>query len=149
MSEEQCKKKTIHLKELMYIHEAYQVSKKSNMHYKHGCIITKNGKILSTGFNRCVGFNWSHNKEEKEKGKRKGKYSIHAEEDALQNIDPTKLMGASMYVIRWGYSSKEPILLNSEPCHKCQKKIRRSIKKYGLKNVYYSVETNLYMNQFI
>jgi deoxycytidylate deaminase len=143
---EEQKRKVIHLRELMYIYEAFRVSKKSNMHYKHGCIIAKNGKILSTGYNRCVGLNWSH---QKEKGKKKGKYSIHAEEDALSKMDPTKLMGASLYVLRWGYDKDEPLLCNSEPCHKCEKKIKRCQKKFGLKNVYYSVDTNIYMNQFL
>jgi dCMP deaminase len=140
-------RKFSHLKELEYIIEAVRISFKSNMRSKHGSIIVKNGKIISQGYNRYVGINWSHNSEIK--GKNRGKYSIHAEEDALRNADPMKLSGASMYVIRWGSDPDDPLFMNSMPCLKCEKKIRKAMEKYGLKNVFYSVDMDITVNELM
>ena len=140
-------RKFSHLKELEYIIEAVKISFKSNMRSKHGSIIVKNGKIISQGYNRYVGINWSHNSEIK--GKNRGKYSIHAEEDALRNADPMKLSGASMYVIRWGSDPKDPLFLNSMPCPKCEKKIRKAMERHGLKNVFYSTEMDITVSELM
>lgn len=140
-------RKFSHLKELEYIIEAVKISFKSNMRSKHGSIIVKNGKIISHGYNRYVGVNWSHNSEIK--GKNRGKYSIHAEEDALRNADPMKLSGASMYVIRWGSDPGDPLFMNSMPCLKCEKKIRKSMERFGLKNVFYSTEMDITVSELM
>lgn len=135
------KKKKLHRKEFEYLYQAVQISFKSNMRSKHGCIIVKNGKIISSGYNHYLGMNRSHQREEQGKGI--GKYSIHAEEHALRNVDPNKLAGASLYVIRWGNNRKDPLIMDSKPCSKCQKRIMKCMDKYGLKNVYYSLDLNL------
>lgn len=140
-------RKFSHLKELEYIIEAVKISFKSDMRSKHGSIIVKNGKIISQGYNRYVGINWSHNSEIQ--GKNRGKYSIHAEEDALKKADPIKLSGASMYVIRWRADPGDPLFMNSMPCLKCEKKIRKAMEKYGLKNVFYSTEMDITVNELM
>jgi deoxycytidylate deaminase len=140
-------RKVVHLKEIEYIIEAVEISKKSNMKSKHGCIIVKNGKIISKGYNRYIGYNWTHHSEIQGKGL--GKYSIHAEEDALKKVDPCKLEGARMYVIRCGLNLDNPIFLDSRPCSKCMKKIKKSIDKYGLKNIYYSLDMNISLNKIL
>jgi deoxycytidylate deaminase len=38
-------------KDLKFIDKAKYISKKSNMLMKHGCIVVKNNKIISTGYN--------------------------------------------------------------------------------------------------
>lgn len=140
-------RKFSHLKELEYVIEAVKISYKSNMRSKHGSIIVKNGKIIAQGYNRYVGINWSHNNEVK--GRNSGKYSIHAEEDALHKVDPMKLSGASMYVIRWGSDPDDPLFMNSMPCMKCEKKIRKAMERFGLKNVFYSTEMDITVNQLM
>lgn len=140
-------RKFSHLKELGYIVEAVKISYKSNMRSKHGSIIVKNGKIISQGYNRYVGINWSHNSEIQGKGR--GKYSIHAEEDALNKVDPMKLSGASMYVIRWSSCPGDSLFMNSMPCLKCEKKIRKAMERYGLKSVFYSTEMDITVNELM
>ena len=60
--------------------------------------------------------------------------SCHAEESALRNADPKRLMGARMYIVR--VSQNEP--MNSKPCPRCHLLIEKFMRKYGLKTAYYT-----------
>ncbi len=129
--------KKVHYRDLEYMLEAHRIANKSDMRSKHGSVIVKNGKIISYGHNRSLGVNKHHYREGKGKGR--GVYSIHAEQDALMNVDPKKLNGATLYVIRMGYEVNNTLFMDSRPCHKCMSKIRKCMEKHGLKKVYFSL----------
>ncbi len=136
--------KKFRIKEYMILHEAVNIAKKSNMRTKHGCVIVKQGKIISTGYNRTLGNNKYQGRDfSKDKSLSQGRYSIHAEQDALRNSDPKELEGAKLYVIRLGCSDLHPFFMNSEPCKKCTNMINKFIEKHGLKQVYYSSDNLL------
>jgi hypothetical protein len=92
----------------------------------------KNNKIISTGWNYCIFMSSLDPHPFFRDGK---KVSIHAEEHALRRADPRMLKGASLYVIRKSYDGN---LANSKPCKRCESIIFSCMKKYGLKNVFYS-----------
>jgi len=94
----------------------------------HIALIVKRRQIISIAFNR-IGTRAS--------GCGYSDLTIHAERNAIKGVgDFTKLKGASLYVIR---VSKQDRVLNSTPCHDCELLIEKCRKKYGLKNVYYSI----------
>ena len=106
-----------------YIEEVEKCANKSNMRCKHGCIIiSKKGKIVSRGYNR--GFNSNKN----------GRWSIHAEIDAIKNCYYRDFKDATLLVIRL----KDDQHSLSKPCLSCQRKIEYCMKNYGLSRCYYS-----------
>lgn len=115
---------------------AIEIAKKSDMRVKHGCIIIDNkGTIISKACNKMLNF-------DTEKIKNRDQYlkvSYHAEENALKQVNPKKLFGAKLYVVRYGNSDSN-FFMNSKPCNRCTIIIDKYMKKYGLKNVFYSVE---------
>ena len=115
---------------------AIEIAKKSDMRVKHGCIIIDNkGTIISKACNKMLNF-------DTEKIKNRDQYlkvSYHAEENALKQVNPKKLFGAKLYVVRYGNSDSN-FFMNSKPCNCCTIIIDKYMKKYGLKNVFYSVE---------
>jgi hypothetical protein len=90
----------------------------------------KKGKKISFGWNKCIFYSSKNPHEDYMNGK---KITIHAEEMALKSVSPSKLKGATLYVVRNGHD-----MLNSKPCDRCQSIINSCMKKNGLKNVYYS-----------
>ncbi len=136
--------KKFRIKEYNIISEAINIAKKSNMRAKHGCVIVKNGKIISTGYNRSLGNNKYQTRDfSKDKTISQGLYSIHAEQDALRNSDPKDLDGAKLYVIRLGCGDLNPMFMNSQPCKKCTNIINKFREKHGLKQVFYTTENCL------
>ncbi len=139
--------KKFRIKEYSILHEAVNIAKKSNMRAKHGCVIVKQGKIISTGYNRTLGNNKYQSRDVSKENKiSQGRYSIHAEQDALRNSDPKELEGAKLYVIRLGCTDLNPFFMNSHPCKKCTNIINKFMEKHGLKKVYYSCD-NLLNNE--
>lgn len=69
-------------------------------------------------------------------------YSIHAERAVLKKVgDLTKLRGATMVVVRLlgiKTTNYSPRLGSSEPCYECQTALKKCIREYGLRAVYYS-----------
>jgi deoxycytidylate deaminase len=141
-------KKKIHKFDNFIIKYALTIAEKSDMKNKHGCvIIDKKGSIISAEYNKMI---YIKNISEFHNRFRKGmKMSIHAEENALRNVDKKKLDGAKMYVVRRGYGEfinengntiKNPICMNSKPCERCTTIINMFMKKHGLKIVLYSTE---------
>jgi tRNA(Arg) A34 adenosine deaminase TadA len=130
----------IHKYENSILLDAIEIAKKSNMRSKHRCIIIDNkGYIISKACNRTLNVSkdrlLSYNKDKK--------VSSHAEENALRNVDPKKLHGAKLYVVRWRCVDSNPIFMNSKPCSKCTSIIISCMKKFGLKVAYYSTsDTN-------
>ncbi len=128
-------------KDYVYVKEAINSALKSNMRTKHGCVIVNNGKIISKGFNRSLGSNKYQSRDfSQDKTVSQGRYSIHAEQDALRNSDPKKLDGAKLYVIRLGCGEKNPFFMNSYPCARCSYIIKKFSEKHGLKQVIYSTD---------
>lgn len=109
-----------------YFDYAKKLAKKSTMVKRHGCVITKNGKIISTGYN--TNFHCKKN----------GHWSIHAEVAAIMSCNPLYLKNATLYVLRLGYENSPNELMSSTPCKNCEKVIR----KYKIKNIFYSTSKN-------
>jgi hypothetical protein len=96
----------------------------------HMAVIMFRGKIISKATNR-VG--------SRSKGCGFSNYTIHAEKNAVKQLgDYTKLKGADMYIMREGRGENKSIFINSTPCADCQYFLHKCMKKYGLKNVYYT-----------
>ena len=104
---------------------------KSNMRCKHAAALVDNkGNIISTGYNYMIITNQFSNRLNKKI------YSIHAERDCLSKCNKKKINGCDLVVIRYGCDR----FLLSQPCKDCERLINIYIKKYKLKNVYYSIE---------
>jgi tRNA(Arg) A34 adenosine deaminase TadA len=129
--------KKIHKFDDYIIRYALKIAEKSDMKCKHGCvIIDRKGSIISAQHNKMIHV---PNIKELNKNFQKGKkMSIHAEENALRNVDQTKLNGATMYVVRKGCEENNLLCMNSKPCKRCTIIIKVFMKKHGLKNVMYS-----------
>ena len=86
-------------------------------------VIEKGGNILAVGFN---------NMEKSHPVYFKGEYDlgVHAEYDALRQVQHTDLSNASMYIF---YFRRDGVLGNSKPCEDCQAKIDES----GIGKVFY------------
>jgi len=67
--------------DLLMINRAINISKKSQMYHRHGCIIASNKKILSSGYN--------HYRTKFSLNKNYDNCSCHAEMHALQQIYKT------------------------------------------------------------
>ena len=100
------------------------IARKSDMLHKHGCVIVKNGSIISSGFNST----FSNDK----KKKCQNITSLHAEMSAISNCNKQMICNSDLYIVRFGAGS---VLRYSKPCVVC----RRKIEKAGIKNVFYSV----------
>jgi len=95
-----------------FIEEAMKQARKSNVRYKHGAVVVKNGKIIGVGYNKyCISCYAIH------------KICIHAEIDAISNCSPKFLNGATLYVIRLNNQNE---LQSSKPCKRCKDYIIRS-----------------------
>lgn len=95
---------------------------KSIMNQKHGAVIFKGQEILGRGYNYNFGQIIFH-----------GKYSVHAEVDAILNAGKMKkdIKGSNILVIR---ISKNGMYMNSKPCKNCTNFILEN----GICNIYYS-----------
>ena len=130
----------IHRNDNEIMHVALDIAQKSDMRSKHGCvIIDKKGNIISSACNKTLNLPRTSlfNKKDFDKNT---KISRHAEENALRNVDPRKLSGARLYVVRSGMNPSNPLFMNSKPCKRCTAIIEACMKKFGLKIVYYSSE---------
>jgi len=110
---------------------AAEEASKSVLREKHGCIIVRGGEIVARGYNKHV------------MQVSKGKVSCHAEKDAILRCrKKIHLRDADLYVVRWGKNIPgNPILMYSAPCAACVALIRSCMKKYGLRHVYYSLDS--------
>lgn len=113
-------------KQRYYLDKAARSAIKSQMAHRHGSIVVLNGEIISEGFNHAF-THMCH------------KYSIHAEADALYKVKPIRhlLQEAEMYVVRIAPAKFGGCYKYSKPCIECQE----VIKKYGIKKVFYSTNT--------
>jgi pyrimidine deaminase RibD-like protein len=93
-----------------------QAKKSAHSKFHHGCVLIKNGKVISTGYNR---------------DSFRGRPSEHAEESALRNVRDKDARGATMVVIRLKADNSFGNIL---PCNRCM----RIICKRGVYRIFYS-----------
>lgn len=99
----------------------------------HVAILLRRGKILATATNRegdrSCGCGFSD-------------WSLHAEKAVIKKVgDLNKIRGATMIVIRVVQMKRKtasPSLGKSDPCYDCEKFLKKCMKEYGLRAVYYS-----------
>ena len=110
-------------KQEYYLRRAAKIAFKStSIAHKHGCVIVKDGEIISEGYNHRK-IHLYH------------KCSVHAEIDALYKCPKRKsLQECEMYVVRIGPASLGYPLKYSKPCPDCSK----AIEKAKIKKVFYS-----------
>lgn len=96
--------------------------------FKIGAVVFKSNRILSEGKNRVGSSKKIQSRD------RFVKCSIHAEADAISKLDPEKVKGASIIVVRINAGTNK--MSNAKPCEICQ----RMIYEKGIKKVYFSDE---------
>ncbi len=103
---------------------ATELAKKVEFNVRHGCVIFKGNRVISTGYNQIRYCN------KLDKKYRKWINSLHAEQKAIifSNDD---LRRCSILVVRLNNNNE---LKNSRPCSKCL----GLIKDVGIRNIYYS-----------
>ncbi len=96
----------------------------------HIALVVLRGKILAQATNRLGS---------RSKGSGYSNYTIHAEKNVLKVLgDYNKLRDADMYIMRSGRGEHSSRFVNSKPCPDCEYFLNKCMKKYGLKNVYYT-----------
>tara|TARA_Y100000034_G_C6626507_1_gene273308 strand:+ start:96 stop:467 length:372 start_codon:yes stop_codon:yes gene_type:complete len=103
-----------------YLTLAVTQARKSPMHYKHGSVIWKSGRILGAGYNFPIA----------PPGGNKRRFSIHAERDCLKGLRGDEIYGADLLSVR---IVSEDAMGASKPCKGCMKLLRRK----NLKSVYW------------
>ena len=126
------------LKTLKFFQIAKYYALQSDMTNKHGCVITRNGKIISYGYNHYKS-KLSHFHI---KGLDNNVCAVHAELHALEKLCNSLSFKnryfnkCNVYVVR--ISNNKQDYLNSKPCYNCIK----ILKHYNLSKTYYSSENN-------
>ena len=116
-------------KEIYLSNVAINIALESEQHYKLGCIIIKNGKVV------CKNYNDKRSRLDK-----RNFVCIHAEINCIHNLlkyekNKKKLKNYTIFVIRIGKDDNNNIILrNAKPCKHCTE----TIKKCGFKKIYYS-----------
>lgn len=103
---------------------AIKEAEKSNFKHRHGCVIFKGSKIISSGYNE-LRHCWKLDNKYK-----KWKNSLHAEQKTII-FSETSLKRCSLLVVR---INKNGQLVNSQPCRICM----GLIKDVGISKIYYS-----------
>ncbi len=119
-------------KHQLFLNKCAKIAEKSQMQQKHGAVIVYKNKIIATGYNYICSY---MNKN----------YSIHAEVSAISQVFYNKklLEECDIYVVRIASPLFNYCLKNSKPCKNCS----CFIKKYNLRNIYYS--TNYKFDELI
>lgn len=108
----------------LFMERAAEVALKSSMQQKHGAVIVYKNNIIGSGFNYICDYMCNN-------------YSIHAEVAAISSLFYNKkiLEFCDIYVVRIAPAFNNS-LRNSKPCRNCT----NFIKKYNLRNTYYSCD---------
>ena len=116
-----------------FIELAKTQAQKSNYgNFRHGAVLVSGGRVINTGYNKDRFTNF---------GSRFrpcgfGNATLHAELDAILNIDRKKTQGATIYVVR--ISNDRDLFRNSKPCSMCH----AALMFVGIKQVIYSLDEN-------
>lgn len=103
----------------------------------HTAVIVNRGKIIAEASNR-IGCRREGEKTFYNTAIRERK-NIHAEENVVRVLgDYSKLKDSDMYVMKFGRGENSDNFVNSKPCPKCECFLNKCIRKYGLRNVYYT-----------
>lgn len=103
-------------KDERFLNIAINLAKSSNAgRYRHGAVIVKGGRILSTGINKVR----NHPDVLSNREEIKNESHIHAEVDAIKKL--SNLEGAKIYVARINKNGTSTGL--SRPCESCYDKI--------------------------
>lgn len=95
----------------------------------HIAILQNRGKILGIATNSLGS---------RSKGCGYSERTIHAERAVLKKVGNVSLLkGATLSVIR---IKEDGTIANSEPCHSCSVHLKKCMKEYGLRRVYYSTK---------
>jgi hypothetical protein len=99
-----------------------------NIRYVHLALLVKRGKILAQATN---------GQGTRSRGSGYSTHGIHAEKNCVKRLgDVQKMRGADMIVMR--FSKHKDRFLNSTPCEECELFLKKCMREYGLKNVYYT-----------
>jgi deoxycytidylate deaminase len=118
--------KTCKDKQEYFLQRAANIAIRSNVrHHRHGCVIVRDGEVVSEGYNHHTS-HYEH------------KFTVHAEVDALLKLKKNKkfLSECELYVVRIGTDLMGNPLKYSRPCCDCT----RAILKAGIKKVYFSTD---------
>jgi deoxycytidylate deaminase len=144
-----------------YFKKCINVAHRSNLTHKHGCVLVKNGEIISVGYNYKLANDSGTRYQMHANGDIKNMYSIHAEVSTIKKVKKKDLRNCEMYVVRIGPGAqtcgyKNELGLNatcpvsiasaknkniqfvvkySHPCQHCSDMINQ----FGIRRVYYSV----------
>jgi len=116
--------KLISRKNELFMEKAAEIALKSTMQQKHGAVIVYKNNIIATGFNYKCDYMYTN-------------YSIHAEIAAISQLIYNKsiLEYCDIYVVRIATAFNNTFR-NSRPCKNCT----NFIKKYNIRNTYYSCD---------
>ena len=108
---------------MRWLEIATSLAKLSQGRSRHGCVVTRAGNILGSGYNKSRVHNvwvvWTD----------RSNCTTHAEANALARIPDAR--GATLYVARVNKNGKKVM---SKPCDECD----RIIKARGIKRVVYT-----------
>lgn len=109
----------------------------------HVTAIVRSGKVVLIRSNRvgCPGHT-------QKQGPRYqlGPATLHSEVAAVRDLKSTRLLrNADIFVWKWKVDRKmeinsSSIVKNSRPCIECEAVLKSCARKYGLRNVYYSID---------
>ena len=103
---------------------------RSGQNHKHGAVVVRSGKVLSSGHNKVTNKGPSY------------LYSCHAEMAAIkQSADKKGLQDAHLYVVRINTCG----LADSKPCCFCQ----RFMKIHGISRVFFSTNSGSIDSMYI
>jgi len=115
-----------------YLNIAKAVSERSTCLKKHyGCVIVKNGEIISTGYNnppRGEPHCWQCTKTCTGTGETAylSCPSVHAEQNAIISASRNEMLGADLYLAGYDVKSGEPIECEAWPCEICLRLIKNA-----------------------
>jgi deoxycytidylate deaminase len=116
------------------IEKLKKIANRSCLLHKHGACLMKGTKIISMGCNKYFKI-WDFEGI-------KVKTTIHAEMETIANSYKKYVRGMDMMIIRIGSSNT---LRNSRPCSSCIETMKRK----GIRKVYYSTEEGLIQYEYI
>ena len=121
-----CQKEILSLsnKDHRYLKLAMNLAMSSDCNFKHGAVIVKGGRVISTGINRFKNHPKAVSPEHI-----KQYCSVHAEVDAIRKLKSAR--GATIYVARIGKRGNRAL---SRPCPNCY----AAIKSAGIAKIVYT-----------